>query len=263
MEVARYVCANCESARAFLEDRCGACGARASIYLAGFDVEEDAQARAGAELARTRTIVVPTGVEALDELLHGGIASAATYLLYGAPGSRKTTLAGTIAQAFAAKRKRLALYVSSEQPGNKARQAAERLGPVPLVAYLGIEARSQDFGVVRREVERLAPPLVVYDSIQEFSAPLSAVIAWGKNASRVMNHTAIFVSQVNALGRPSGPRRNIHRCDDELELGPEGAWARLRKSRHVPTGTASLSWEPLRKAGKPRSARLGPKTSRM
>jgi predicted ATP-dependent serine protease len=269
VEVDRYLCANCSSPRPFLESRCAACGSRSSVYLAGIDVMEDPHAVAGDELARAPLVQIATGIVELDALLAGGVVVGATYLLYGAPGSRKTTLAGAIAQAFARARRRLSLYVSSEQPGAEARRAAERLAPAPNVAYLGIERRSQDWRTVRAEVERLAPPLVVYDSIQEFSAPLAAVVAWGKAAARTMGHTAIFVSQVNALGRPAGPRRTIHRCDDELELGPEGAWARLRKSRHVPTGTASLCWTPLRapsgkgKAGKPKSARDGPNTSRM
>jgi predicted ATP-dependent serine protease len=203
---------------------------------------DEPRALSGRELATPRVTKVPSDMANLDELLEGGFVLGATYLIYGQPGSRKTTLCASVAQSFARARRKPVLYVSSEQRGADVRTAAERVRPAPDVSFLGIERQSQDFAVVRGEVERLRPCLVVYDSIQEFGMPVGAVLTWAKGAALLMKHTAFFVSQVNRQGRPAGPRRMAHWSDDEMQLGDEGKWVRLRKSRHVPAGSVELAW---------------------
>jgi predicted ATP-dependent serine protease len=248
VEVARYLCANCGSNRPYLEPQCGACRSRGCVYFAGVDAVRDVQAAAGDELPRRRVVKVPTGIASLDDLLadewgEKGIVLGSTYVLWGPPGSRKTTIAGAVAQAVASSSgRRMALYVSSEQPGDQARTAAERLGPAPLVAYLGTDRDGQNFQHVGRELERVSPACVVYDSIQEFSSPVVYVVARGKRDAERMNHAAIFISQVNGRGLPEGPTRTIFRADTLLELGPEGAWIRCHKSRYGPTGRVALTW---------------------
>lgn len=59
-------------------------------------------------MARTRR---ETGVPGLDEVLDGGLLSGSLYIVRGAPGAGKTTLASQICFAHAAQRER-ALYVS-------------------------------------------------------------------------------------------------------------------------------------------------------
>jgi predicted ATP-dependent serine protease len=269
VEIERFLCANCTAPRPFVEERCGACGARSSVYAAGVDIVTPRHAAEADELSRAAVKKIPTGMDGVDGALEGGMVLGATVLLYGPGGSRKTTIAGAIAHAVGSHARRLALYVSSEQPSAQARDAAERIvGRAGAVAFLGTDRDSQNFGHVRAEVERLRPSCVVYDSIQEFAVPLVAVVGWGKRAAASMGHAAIFISTVNSAGRPEGPRRTIHRADTELELGAEGAWIRCHKSRYGVIGRAELDWSaPLvsrtGKAGKPKSARDGPKCSRM
>jgi hypothetical protein len=254
VEVARYLCANCGSTRPYLEPQCGACRSRGCVYFAGTDAVREVHAAAGDELPRRRVVKVPTGIAGVDTVLadewgEKGVVLGSTYVVWGPPGSRKTTIAGAIAQAVASSsRGRVALYVSSEQPGDQARTAAERIAPAPLVAYLGTDRDGQNWQHVGRELERVSPACVVYDSIQEFSAPVVYVVARGKRDAERMHHAAIFISQVNGRGVPEGPTRTIFRADTLLELGPEGAWIRCHKSRYGPTGRAELTWPAPRRS---------------
>jgi predicted ATP-dependent serine protease len=240
VEIKRHLCAHCKASRPFLEERCGRCGGFRTVYIAGVDKVPDRIARAGDELPREVVHKIPTGLEPLDEALTGGFVMGSSVLLYGAGGSRKTTIAGAAAQRIAAATRRpRALYVSAEEPSAEARNAAERLGPVPLVAYLGTDVDGDKLARVRAEVERLRPAVVVYDSIQEFDAPIVAVIKRARRDALTFGHVAILISQVNARGVPMGPTKSIHGCSTVLELTLERI--RVVKSRHGRSVTVDVA----------------------
>lgn len=253
MEVARYVCSNCNGERPFPESRCGICGARSSVYVAGVDNVADGHAVLGDAIERKTLRRIATGIAGVDEALLGGFVLRRSVLLYGPPGSRKTTLAGAAAQAVSeSSRRRYGLYITCEQDSMAARDAAERLGArMTRVAFFGLDRGSGHWSRARGEVERLQPIVVVYDSIQEFSGVrLDDVISWGKADARARGALAIFVSQVNGSGAPAGPRRTIHRCDVEAEMGPEGEWIRVHKGRDGhSTARVALSWPRMIRAG--------------
>ena len=70
---------------------------------------------------------VSTGVQGLDTMLHGGLIPGRVYLVKGAPGTGKTTLAMHFAMAGVARGEKV-LYVTLEEPVENLRQDMPKLG---------------------------------------------------------------------------------------------------------------------------------------
>ena len=86
---------------------------------------------------------VPTGLHGLDELLNGGLEAKRLYVLLGAPGGGKTTLANQIA-AQVADAGCPALYVTSEDtPFTLLAKTLARLGPLEYNTILKGTEREQ------------------------------------------------------------------------------------------------------------------------
>ncbi len=78
----------------------------------------------GCEMSEVR---ISTGVPGLDEMLHGGLIPGRVYLVKGAPGTGKTTLAMHFAMAGLARGEKV-LYVTLEEPVENLRQDMPKLG---------------------------------------------------------------------------------------------------------------------------------------
>lgn len=134
---------------------------------------------------------VSTGIAGLDEILHGGLAPDRLYLVEGAPGAGKTTLAMGFLLAGAA-RGETGLYVTLSETAEELRAVAASHGWAPLperlrvfdlgaaeAALAGGPARDQTvlhawevelgetIDLLMAEVERGNPARVVFDSLSE------------------------------------------------------------------------------------------------
>jgi circadian clock protein KaiC len=132
---------------------------------------------------------IPTGVTGLDEILGGGLAPNRLYLVEGAPGTGKTTLALAFLMAGAALGEG-GLYVTLSETGEELEAVAASHGWSPLPEGLGLldlgaaEAAAaagrdqtllhawehelaETVSFVTGEVGRLNPARVVFDSLSE------------------------------------------------------------------------------------------------
>lgn len=128
-----------------------------------------------------------TGIEGLDDILAGGFTRNRLYLVEGAPGSGKTTLAMQYLMAGAARGEPV-LYVTLSETENELRSVAaahawnldrvavHELAPSPSdlepdgqnTMYHPSEVElAETTKRILRDVERLRPSLVVFDSLSE------------------------------------------------------------------------------------------------
>jgi circadian clock protein KaiC len=133
------------------------------------------------------TPLVQTGVDGLDDVLHGGLQAARLYLVEGDPGSGKTTLALQFLLTGAQRGENTLLVTLSESEPEMAAVAASHgwsvegvrvLDIVPTDETLAADARfsmyhpsevelSETLRAVFDEAERLRPTRVVFDSLSE------------------------------------------------------------------------------------------------
>jgi len=132
-------------------------------------------------------IRVPTGVQGLDEVLSGGLAPNRLYLIEGAPGSGKTTLAFNFLLA-GRDRGEAGLYITlsetAEELQSVARSHGWSLDGIALFELAGAEAAlgaerdttllhpweielGETVGLITAEVERTGATRVVFDSLSE------------------------------------------------------------------------------------------------
>jgi circadian clock protein KaiC len=130
---------------------------------------------------------IPTGSEALDQILRGGYAAGRVHLLEGRPGSGKTTLALQFLMA-ARERGELPLYVTLSEGRDEMAQSAASHGwslaginiyeliPPELsldsaqqqsVVYSSDLELGETVQFVMDEVERVKPTCVVFDSLSD------------------------------------------------------------------------------------------------
>ncbi|RUR30394.1 circadian clock protein KaiC [Vreelandella andesensis] len=136
----------------------------------------------------TRNERLSTGIERLDSLLGGGIYRGSSLLISGRPGTAKSTLAGSFAQA-AAQRGERTLYVSfDELEGSYVRNlisvGIDLRAPIEagLIYFLSLSAFasqvSEHFLALRRALDAFSPDCLVIDPI---SALLKAGAVEGAN----------------------------------------------------------------------------------
>lgn len=73
------------------------------------------------------TARISTGIPGLDIMLNGGLIPGRTYLVKGAPGTGKTTLAMHFAMAGISNGESV-LYITLEEPGENIKQDFSRMG---------------------------------------------------------------------------------------------------------------------------------------
>jgi DNA repair protein RadA/Sms len=105
-----------------------------------------------------------TGISELDRVLGGGLTPGSLVLIGGDPGIGKSTLLLQTLARFAQMGKKV-LYVSGEESPSQIKIRAIRLGAVSDNFVVCSEICIED---VLGQIEKLAPQMVVFDSIQTF-----------------------------------------------------------------------------------------------
>jgi len=183
--------------------------------------------RAGATLYADIDVVaaerLSTGIGEFDRVLGGGVVPGSLVLLGGEPGIGKSTLLLQAAARFAADVGPV-LYASGEESEHQVKSRGERLGVGRAPLYLLAETCLER---VLEEVDRLAPRLLVIDSIQTIftlklqSAPGS--IGQVREAATQLLFTAkgrdlptVLVGHVTKEGSLAGPKALEHIVDTVL-----------------------------------------------
>jgi circadian clock protein KaiC len=84
---------------------------------------------------------IPTGVAGLDEILHGGLIPARTYLVFGGPGTGKTTIGLHFLAAGGS-----GLFISFGEPEQSIRTNAQSLGfDLGRISFLDLSPTGDSF----------------------------------------------------------------------------------------------------------------------
>lgn len=206
----------------------------ALLDAAGSPLSQDA-----GDFDGSRVRLSKTGIRPWDKVL-GGFALGSSVVVYGDAGARKTTWVAAVADSYATARGGRALFLSAEMPALYVVDCVRRLRKPVSLSILGSEADVCSLDLCLAEVLRLRPAVVVYDSIQSFDAgapagtdlAIHATVRAGRRFAAKMGHVALFISQVNKDGLPTGPNRSIHNCDVLVHVSR--TTLTLKKSRFVP-----------------------------
>ncbi|MHB1777693.1 MAG: DNA repair protein RadA [Acidimicrobiales bacterium] len=193
---------------------------------------------------------VTTGLVELDRVLGGGLVPGSATLLFGEPGTGKSTLLLQVLAAAAAGD--AALLVSAEESAAQVRARAARLGPLP--DRLLVHATT-DLDEAEEAVTATGARLVVVDSVhtladRELPAPpgsLAQVRSSADRLARLARRTSaavVLVGHVTKEGGPAGPRALEHLVDTVVCLEGD-RYHRLRllralKHRFGPTGEVGM-----------------------
>lgn len=226
--------------------RCQNCGATAPRWLGrcadcgefGTFVEEVAEREEGAARARRAESAEPvplasadvqpgprisSGVPELDRVLGGGLVRGSLVLLGGEPGIGKSTLLLQSSCAAAASGASVLYACGEESPSQVALRAA-RLGLQGDGVTLLPEV---DAAALERTAERVAPELLVVDSIQTMADPdlagapgsvgqVRACTARLMRLAKDRGITTVIVGHVTKEGAIAGPRVLEHMVDAVL-----------------------------------------------
>lgn len=226
-----FACTECGASTPRWIGRCPSCGGWNTL------VEEALERRGPARAAGPVTPAIPitevaaqvaahrpTGVDELDRVLGGGLVTGSVVLLAGEPGIGKSTLLlGVLAKLAAEGR---VLYVCAEESREQVRLRAERLGALHPELYLAAET---DLGAVRVLIERLAPRVVVVDSVQTVADPelsgapggvgqVREVAAQLVRLAKERGIATFLVGQVTKEGVVAGPKTLEHLVDVVLSF---------------------------------------------
>ncbi len=165
-----------------------------------------------------------TQVGEFDRVLGGGIVRGSVTLIGGDPGIGKSTLSLQIGSALSEKGYRI-LYVSGEESVQQTRLRAQRLGARKnKTLYI---VNQVDLGVILGYIEKMAPEVVVIDSIQVLydreitSSPGS--VSQVRECAAILTHLAktkgiglFIIGHVTKDGMLAGPRVLEHIVDTVL-----------------------------------------------
>ena len=176
-----------------------------------------------------------------DRVLGGGLVPGSLVLIGGDPGIGKSTLL-LQASSQMAQARGTAVYVSAEETAHQIKLRAQRLGVKGDRLYLLTEA---DLEVILSQIDKLAPSLVVIDSIQAVhlselaTAPGSItqvrectirLMHWAKSKSVPV----LITGHVTKDGAIAGPKALEHIVDAVLYLEgePFSAYRVLRSAKN-------------------------------
>lgn len=225
-----------------LEERADTAGRTAGVKLYG-RTHEPSRSRLLADIDPEGGVRQATGIGELDRALGGGLMPGSTILIGGEPGIGKSTLMLQAAGAFAcagssSDRSRPVLYVTGEESGAQIRQRADRLGVQSSSLHLLCTA---DLDTVMAESHRLAPRLVIVDSVQTMIAPDAGSVPGTINQIKYVTHelaewnrenraNVIMVAHVTKEGRIAGPKVVEHMVDAVLLFEHSGTDLRFLRA---------------------------------
>ncbi len=168
---------------------------------------------------------VSTGRPAWDRVLGGGVVRASSILLAGKKGVGKSTCALAVAMHVAGELGGDVLYASAEMPEERIVWMAGRIGLTRHELGRLFVNDSKELSDIVRDVDELAPAVIVWDSIQRFRVQgrlgdRELVETVGMALERGAAHEAVtfLLSQVTKEGTPVGPSGIVHDADVELWL---------------------------------------------
>ena len=159
---------------------------------------------------------LPSGA---DELLGGGWARGASYLVSGGAGVGKSTwLLGSLALAARAAGGRL-LVICTEMPAGLVRHTAERAGaPLRSIAIVDDVDGAAD---VARLVRERRPSVLLVDSVSDLRVPRGGSVVAGCKILRAAARAgavSVGIAHQNAEGKTSGGTSGPHAVDGVLRL---------------------------------------------
>lgn len=166
---------------------------------------------------------ITTGIQEYDRLSGGGIVPGSLTLIGGDPGIGKSTLMLQIAHALGSKGAKV-LYICGEESVHQTSLRAKRLGLGGEGIYLLSET---NFSMIKAQVDRLNPDVLVVDSIQIVykgeigSAPGSVsqvreTTAEFMHLAKGRNLSTFLIGHVTKSGEIAGPRVLEHLVDTVL-----------------------------------------------
>ena len=191
---------------------------------------------------------IGTGSSELDRVLGGGLVRGSLVLVGGDPGIGKSTL--LLQTAHHMSRKVRVLYVGAEESAQQVRLRWSRLcGYRPETSdhgstgAMGLRLQAEtDLHLVLQELERLAPHVVVIDSIQALHNPDLSSAAGSvaqvrecaaalRQLAKTMDIATLLVGHVTKEGMLAGPKTLEHLVDAVLSFeGDRFASHRLLRS---------------------------------
>ena len=194
--------------------RCEVCGG------VGHDFDDVGQTAATpvTQISSSQTPLLPTGLDAVDEVLGGGVIEGAVYLLGGEPGIGKSTLLLQVAGGLLSHGKRV-LYVSAEETAERVRERCERLGLLNDNLLVTTEA---EVGSVLSAADEVAADVLVLDSIQRLhddtvDKPAGCLSQVRQVCERILDDkgglTVFVVGHVTKGGSLAGPKFLEHMVD--------------------------------------------------
>ena len=155
-----------------------------------------------------------------NRVLGGGIVRGSIILIGGQPGIGKSTLMLQVALHL----KKKVLYISGEESAEQIKMRATRLGGNPASCFIYTETNTNKILI---QIEKLAPDIIVVDSIQTLSSPhidsMPGSISQVRECAGEMQRFAkesgipvIIIGHINKEGSIAGPKLLEHIVDTVL-----------------------------------------------
>jgi len=216
-------CPDCGAWNSFVEERVSDPGAAAATPHRYAQAAAGSAARLYGEISVEAHPRLSTGIGEFDRALGGGIVPGSLVLVGGEPGIGKSTLllqaAANVARAVGP-----VLYSSGEESEHQVKSRGERLGVGDAPLYLLAETCLER---ILEEIARIAPALVIVDSIQtvyslKFQSAPGSIGQVREAATQLLftakasNTPTLLVGHVTKDGSLAGPKALEHVVDTVL-----------------------------------------------
>lgn len=177
---------------------------------------------------------IVTDLPWLDSITGGGLVRGSATLVHGEPGAGKSTMLAQLCGSVAG-----AVYASLEEDLKLVAARFRRLG----LAQCGVRlAAEPDVESLLRLVERLAPPVLIVDSLQLTSSGAVEATRLAVEYARRTGAAVVLVCHETKGGQYAGPRTIEHYVDCTLRvLRAPGSGIVCEKNRYGAAGV----WLPL------------------
>jgi DNA repair protein RadA/Sms len=233
-----YICSKCDAQSPKWSGRCLSCGTWGTIGKEPVTPNEEritnnvklitpGKIRSFAEMnPEAGRKLTATGLEALDDVLGGGLVAGSATLIAGEPGMGKSTLLSQAALAAAERGLKVIFVTGEESPAQIQLRLARLAKDVSgLLGYLD-DTRAD---VIAATLEAEKPGLLIVDSIQSLTteqasgeagsvSQVKACAAILTQAAKKTGVPVILVGQVTKDGEIAGPRVLEHVVDTVLSL---------------------------------------------